>query len=176
MEKVFVFDVESLGLHGEGFSVGGGCYELNGEVLWEFLYATNPEAVIGDDDDRDWVKKNVPKVDYDCFGPLQVRRAFWKEWERAKEMNALMFAECNWPVEANFLRACVNDDLENRKWCGPYPLHDVATFLLAKGFNPMAIYPRLEHELPNHNPLCDARQSMRLLLTANRTYSNHACQ
>ena len=35
----FVFDVESVGLHGEGFAVAGGVYTATGGTLWEFWLA-----------------------------------------------------------------------------------------------------------------------------------------
>ena len=54
----------------------------------------------------------------------------------------MMAAECAWPVEASFLLKCVRDDQEDRTWKGPYPLHDVATLLLAAGMDPMATYTR----------------------------------
>jgi hypothetical protein len=46
---------------------------------------------------------------------------------------------------------------------GPYPLHDLASILLAHGRDPLAKNERLPEELPEHDPLNDARQSARLL-------------
>jgi len=75
-----------------------------------------------------------------------------------------MWADCSWPVEARFLARCVENDFDKREWEGPYPLHEIATVLLLAGKNPSEKFPRQENELPEHNPLNDARQSARLLL------------
>jgi hypothetical protein len=47
---------------------------------------------------------------------------------------------------------------------GPYPLYDISTLLLSRNEDPVGIFSRDETELPKHNPLCDARQSARILL------------
>jgi hypothetical protein len=46
-----------------------------------------------------------------------------------------------------------------------YPLHEVATALLIAGINEKD-HPRLPDELPEHNPVNDARYSARLFLLA----------
>jgi hypothetical protein len=75
-------------------------------------------------------------------------------------------ADCAWPVEARFLARCVNDKPREREWQGPYPLMEIASYLEAAGMDPMKEYDRLPSELPKHNPLCDARQSARMLSMA----------
>ena len=80
-----------------------------------------------------------------------------------------MVADCAWPVEAKFLLQCVADDPLGREWGGPYPLHELATLLLAKGYDPVGDYGRKsELELPKHDPLADAMQSARVLHEAMR--------
>lgn len=91
---------------------------------------------------------------------------FWNVWMTWKKDGALMFAECAWPVEAKFLAMCVGVNYPDSKWDGPYPLHDVASVMFAKDMDPMATYLREPNELPAHDPLADARQSARLLVTA----------
>jgi len=79
-----------------------------------------------------------------------------------------MAAECGYPVETNFLRLCdsfipihgVNE------FEGPYPLHDIASIMLAAGMDPMKTYERLPDESPKHDPLCDVKQSARLMYEA----------
>jgi len=77
-----------------------------------------------------------------------------------------MFVECGWPVEANFLEACIRDYPKTRNWEGPYPMHEIATLMLAAGMDPMGTYERLPEELPAHEPLADVRLSARLLKEA----------
>lgn len=166
MKSFFVFDVESIGLHGEGFAVGGGVYLENGAAQWEFRFACPMVECAGSDEDRVWVRDNIPPIHETHRAPRPMRDAFWAKWEEAKKFGAVMAAECGWPVEANFLRACVADSPEQRKWNGPYPLHEIATVMLAAGLDPLAKYDRTPSELPVHDPMADARQSARLLAAA----------
>ena len=163
----FVFDVESIGLHGEAFAVAGGIY-VEGEEIAAFCVACYPGSAEGNLEDRLWIETNVPPIHANAKSPEDVRNQFWTIWECAKEQHPgiLMAAECGWPVEARFLAACVDDDPQPRRWAGPYPLHDVASFMLAAGMDPMATYERNENELPAHNPLVDVRLSARLLFRA----------
>ncbi len=166
----FVFDVESVGLHGEGFAVAGGVY-IKGVAQSEFRFCCPIEEAEGQDSDREWVKNNVPVMEETHRTPRGVRQAFWAEWEKAKNnySDVTMAGECIWPVEASFVEACVQQDRENRNWGGPYPFHEIASFMAAAGMDPMAPYDREESEKPAHEPLADARQSARLLATALRT-------
>jgi hypothetical protein len=167
MMRYMVFDVESVGLHGEGFAVGWVVINPAGIELSSGCIACLPSCAFGYEEGLNWVEANVsiPDDAVRVINSRAVRDAFWKVWMHEKLQGAVLVAECAWPVEARFLIACVEDDLENRTWDGPYPLHDVATHLMARGLDPMAPYPRLENELPAHNPLADARQSARLFLT-----------
>lgn len=166
MKSFFVFDVESIGLHGEGFAVAGGVYLENGAAQWEFCFACDPRDAEGDVDDREWVSKNVPVFEVTHRTPDGVRDAFWGKWLKAKADGATMAAECLWPVEARFVAACVEDDPHGRKWDGPYPFHEISSIMLAAGMEPMKNYERTESEKPAHNPLGDARLSARLLAEA----------
>lgn len=165
----FVFDVESVGLHGEAFAVAGGVY-INGAAQSEFRFCCPLEEAKGDDDDRGWVKANVPALEITHRHPAAVREAFWAEWEKAKKRYPAitMAGECIWPVETGFVSACVQQEIADRKWSGPYPFHEIASVMLAAGMDPMATYDRTESEKPAHEPLADARQSARLLATALR--------
>lgn len=161
----FVFDVESIGLHGEGFAVGYVVVANDGTEI-ESGYAACPSSTAhGDEVDRLWIKDNVlPHLKLPSHDdPAGVRDYFWRAWMSWRP-EALMWADCGWPVEANFLSACVNDDPENRTWEGPYPLSEISTVLATNGLDPLTTYPRLETEEPAHNPLSDARQSARLLI------------
>lgn len=166
MKHVLVFDVESIGLHGEGYAVGATL--LNTETLtreYSFWLACPPEAAKGAKSDRKWIYENVPHIPFTHETPKEVREAFWDQWQRRKAdfPDLVMAAECAWPVEANFLSSCIAGDPEARRFKGPYPLHEIASFMQAAGFDPMATYDRGPDELPKHDPLADARQSARLL-------------
>jgi hypothetical protein len=169
----FVFDVESIGLHGEGFAVGGGVYGDEGNARWEFCFCCPTDTAEGLMEDRKWVENNIPTMEITHRSPLPLRMAFWDQWEKAKEQypNIIMAGECIWPVEANFLSRCIADDAQRLK-TAPYPCHDISSIMLAAGMNPMKTYDRTESEKPVHNPLADARQSARLLSKALRRINN----
>ena len=164
-KSFFIFDVESVGLHGEGFAVAGGVYLDNGAAQWEFSLACPIEECQGDDVGRDWVMANVPILETTHRSPEAMRAAFWELWLKAKMLEADMAVECGWPVEARFLSDCVADD-SRRNWEGPYPLHEIASYMAAAGMDVMKTYERTPSETPPHNPLADARLSARLLAEA----------
>jgi hypothetical protein len=167
-ETFFIFDAESVGLHGEGFAVAGGVYRRDGGVVREFAFHCQPMQAAGVFDDRKWVAHNVTihKTSLLVANPEMVRIFFWGVWMRAKLEGATMFVECGWPVEAAFLEACIKDQPSTRNWDGPYPMHEIASIMLAAGMDPMATYERREDELPAHEPLADSRLSARLLFEA----------
>jgi hypothetical protein len=166
----FVFDVESIGLHGEGYAVGGGVYQSDGTIHGEFLFSCPPSEARGETKNRAWVEKNIPPLAITHPIPEGVRREFWRRLKREREKHPglIICAECLWPVESRFIAQCISDDQHCREFEGPYPFHDIASILLAAGMDPLGTYDRETDELPNHNPLCDARQSARLMRQALR--------
>jgi hypothetical protein len=164
----FVFDVESVGLHGEGFSVGFVVIRPDGSEVCAACYWSDPEDANGTRTGLDWVKANcpIPMVAAPFRTAREVRDAFWSSWQSYKDMGAVLAADVAWPVEARFLIACIDDAPQEREWQGPYPLIDIASVRLAKGMNPLGTESRRDNETPAHDPLNDARQSARLLLEA----------
>lgn len=165
----FIFDVESVGLHGEAFAVAGGIWTIDGKNIHEFAFHTDSwnvnEGIPGD---REWIAKNVSvnEASKPMASQLDLCEAFWLQWERAKDnyKDIVMAVECGWPVEANILEDCIRgENPVSRNYSGPYPLHEIATFMLCAGMDPMATYGRQPEELPAHEPLADARLSARLL-------------
>jgi hypothetical protein len=159
-----VIDVESVGLHGDGFAVAWVVVNRQGERLEEGCLACDPVMACGSEADRRWVRENIPPLPITNPTKHHLRNTFWHAWRSWAERGAVMVADCAWPVEANFLSACVRLNYAEREWQGPYPLHDLATLLLASGADPLAITERREDELPAHHPLMDARQSARQLV------------
>lgn len=161
-----VFDVESMGLYGTGFSVGYVFTTKDGRIIEEGLWATNRNTMWASDNDKDWVENNVPHIPITHETYKELCESFWALWVRLKHMypDMTIWADCSFPVEAAFLMDCVTYDEINRKWHAPYPLHELATLLFIKGKNATQHFPRNPDELPMHNPLCDARQSARILI------------
>jgi hypothetical protein len=72
------------------------------------------------------VAENVPPLEVTSPTKQHLRNTFWHEWRRWADQGAVLVADCAWPVEANFLSACVKLNHAEREWQGPYPLHDLA--------------------------------------------------
>ena len=170
-----MFDVESVGLHGEAWAFGYVVVDQDGAEMECGKAACWLDNAVGLIDDRIWVRQHCPDAVESttpgarppaCTGPAELRAAFWSAWTRWGEKGAIMVADCSWPVEARFLAACIDVDPDERRWLGPYPLHDVATARLCANLDPLATVGRLPTEEPAHDPLADARQSARLFLEA----------
>jgi len=132
-----MFDVESNGLVGEGFAVGAVVAETKSCVILEKFEVRGPceEPV-------QWVKENVlPQLDagglnLTHYSLPSLRSAFW-DWLQEKKSEGLpIWGDFGVPVEANFLLACVADNLEKREWHLPYPLHELGTLMLTAGIDP----------------------------------------
>jgi len=158
--NIAIFDVESVGLHGEGFAVSLVLAD-NLTETWSVTWACLPNQSMGTPEDFKWVQEHVqypPDTIWLGF-PQQVRTCFWQKWLELREQKYLLCSDVTWPVEANFLSACVKDNLSERNWTGPYPLIDV-NVLYRLGDPPRLRLP--EHQ-PEHDPLADCRHSLRQL-------------
>ena len=162
MSIFFCVDIESIGLHGEGFAVGYVVVDSLGTEIESATFACPPDAARGTDSDRAWVTQHVPPLSPTHATPREVRAAFWQRWLHWSALGAQMVADCAWPVEARFLAACVDDHGADAAWQGPYPLLDVSALATALGLDPRAAGDRLADELPQHDPLADARHCARL--------------
>lgn len=167
---LFVLDVESIGLRGEGFAAGFVVMHEDGRILTEHLLSCEPDAAGAWHDgqeSRAWVRENCPALNPQFAKPADLRTAFWREWAVWQRTGAVMLADCPYPVESRFLEQCIADNSERARQA-PYPLLDVGSVLYAAGMDPVGTYDRQPAELPKHDPLADARQSARLLLEALR--------
>lgn len=164
-----VFDVESVGLHGMDFAVGFVVVNGYGIEIQHGLMACEVNETFGTQASLEWCSKNIPNIPVTHSCPKDMREAFWTQWICWKERGALLVADCAWPVEARFLIKCVDESPEAREWHGPYPLIDVGSVLLAKRKDPLQKFERYANELPEHNPLADAKQSARIFVDAINT-------
>ncbi len=160
---LMVIDVESIGLHGEGFAVAWQvATSSHADVLAQGLWACPPEAAAGSAPDRAWVAAHLPVLPVNCPDPSAVRQHFWADWLHWRQQGAWMLADCAWPVEARFLNDCIRDGAPDAGQFGPWPLLDLA---LARALWPeltTLAQQRLPDELPVHDPRADVRQTLRL--------------
>lgn len=155
-KTLMVFDVESIGLYGEGFAVGLVVIDRESKTVTDQAYLACPtDAAQGTPEDREWVEKNIvpylppPKLAI----TRQVREEFWRLYRRigGGYKDCSIWADCGYPVEDGFMRTCIHDNLSARKWNGPYPLQEIATVRTALGLDPTLAYQLPEDK--RHNPL-----------------------
>ena len=161
---IAIFDCESVGIHGESFAVSL-VLAKNLEEVWHITWACLPNEAMNQSssgaDDFKWVKEHIrlPADTIYLGNPYQVRSQFWAKWLELREEKCLLCSDVTWPVETNFLTACIQDNPGPHNWLGPYPLIDV-NVIHRLGDPPRT---RLPEHLPEHDPLCDARHSLRQL-------------
>lgn len=155
-----IFDVESVGLHGEGFAFSMVVTSSLQEVQ-HLTVACQPDEVMGYSDDLAWVKQHVtyPPDTIWLKTTREVRSVFWGEWLRLNNLKYKLCADVSWPVESNFLSACVRDNRSVRQFAGPYPLIDLSTLFMLGDLSKHQT--RLPEHMPEHNPLADCRHSLR---------------
>lgn len=171
--KFLVIDVESIGLHGEGFAVGAVTLDSgSGQITAVCEYWCPPCCCEGTALNRTWVEENVTRSPWHISegfpSSASMRAAFWDLFLFYKKTGHVLAADCPWPVEANFLSRCLVE-AGSGDFSGPYPFVDIASVLLAAGRDPLGSRERMLNELPAHNALNDARQSARLLHEALRS-------
>lgn len=159
-----VFDVESIGLHGEGFAVAWLVLDvLTHATLESETHDCPADLAKGSTTDRAWVAANIPALKTNCASPSEVRAHFWGAWLRWRAQGAWLVADCAWPVETNFLSACVQDAGPDAHFLGPLPLYDLTALALFCKVDSPNQPARLGDELPEHDPAADARHTARML-------------
>ena len=162
--KYFSFDVETDGLYGEPFAIAAAVVDENGQVMDQFC-----EKCVAPGITDAWTKENcLPFLGEipDCESRAALRKHFWAFYMRYRE-DCVIVADVPYPVEAGMLRRCVEENLEERAFQGPFPLIDVASVLFAKGIDPLV--DRLEYagwQGKRHHPLDDAVASVMCLMKA----------
>lgn len=157
-----VFDVESVGLHGDAFAVAYVVVSPQNGIIDESLFACDMTIAKGTDQAREWCLQNIPALHPTHHCLREMRDAFWNCWMNWQKQGAILVAEAAWPVEARFLNSCVEDDLLNREWNGPHPLFDLTSMQLINHGPPLCSRTRSPENLPEHHPLLDARHSAQL--------------
>lgn len=168
------FDVETNGLYGEAFAVGYVVTTGDGTVIGEGIHHCWYNEAEPDKNDpsprltEEFLTKFVlpAMINADCHTPGEVRGRFFEAWQKAKaDADSIgeplyLVADVAYPCETRFLLQVRNDGEPGE--FSVYPLLDNSTMLIAKGFDPVATLSRRDDELPAHNPLADARQTMRV--------------
>lgn len=124
MTRRMVFDVESIGLHGEGWAVGHVTI-VAGKLMNPVWGYCPPSRAHGTDEGRAWVAEHCPWASgrnktalhtehnlppaHRLDSPEELRAWFWSRWLTEKAMGTQLWVDVGWPVEARFLGQCVED-------------------------------------------------------------------
>ena len=160
--KIFCFDAETDGLYGEVFAIGAVVMNDGGEILDQFSQkCLHPEVT------SQWVRENsLPHLAdiEECESRRLLRENFWNFYMKHRE-GCVIMADVAYPVEADLLRKCVEENLAEREFLGPYPLIDISALFFARGISPdtdRIAFAQAQGK--PHNPLDDAIISARCAL------------
>ena len=133
--KNFYVDAESDGLYGKFLSVAVLVTDENG-VTADRFYA----AVITKEEDiaTPWVRENVfpylKNADTFYSNESELLDAFWNFWLKHKD-DSICISYVGYPVESRLFMTCVMKNMTERAFLGPFPLYDLSTLLVAKGYD-----------------------------------------
>jgi len=161
MAKIISIDAETDGFYGHAFAIGA-VVMSDGYKVAQFQ-GRCPDNIVS----NQWVKDNVlpalQEMDITHSTPEILEEAFWQFWLLYSD-DYDPIAHCASPVETGLFRRCVERDLENRMFLGPFPvMHDVGTLLMLQGHPGDQVDAYNEKYLLNvpfegstHHPLYDA--------------------
>lgn len=166
--RFFIFSVTSVGQYGQPFAVGGGLYQINDgkrNAIDEFNFAIDPHQVGGAQTDIDWVRENVPPLEYTHTSLPSMADAFMEKMEAAIKTGAKIATDLVHPRESHFLFNAVTQHAtaegEIHAPAPTEPVYDIHSIRYGAG---VETFPnRKSDEQPAHDPLMDARYAARLL-------------
>jgi len=164
---LFSFDVETDDLYGETFAFGLTVWDLRTkENVYTLGGFSELDAVTSP-----WCRENIlPHLKETLSGDLihissrrEMREIFWSHYMQWRD-KSIILVDFQSPCEAGFMKQCVMDDLKEREWLGPYPMHDLGSMLAMLNLNPdldRFKYSSCEN-LTKHNPIHDSITSAKV--------------
>jgi hypothetical protein len=148
--KLLSFDLETNGLHGQAFAVGGVLMDSADKTYSEFSARIPIDGKLDE-----WVEKNVlPSI-------LDMCEAFWEWYVKAEPESDYVLVNNGYPVEYRFLLDCQEASLDERYWQHPFPILDLSSLLIMVGHKPLISRTQLLGKLSEtylaHHPLHDAK-------------------
>ena len=163
-DKLVFLDVETDGLYGAFLTVAMIATDGKGNELERAYYGIKREIM---QVTEPWVQENViPKLgDYEeCNTETELLQKAWDFWMKYQK-EAYAVCDVGFPVEAGFLRACVALNEKEAMWKAPFPLVDLSSLLLAKGYDPLVerkeLVPEFEKD-KEHSALYDVEVTVKV--------------
>jgi len=135
-KKIVFFDVETDGLYGSFLTAALIVADWDGNEIERAYYGIKRENMHVTEP---WVKENVlPKLGSyeECESETELLQKTWEFWLKYEE-DAYMVCDVGYPVESRFLQACVALNRAENTGKAPFPLVDLSSLLLAKGYDPL---------------------------------------
>lgn len=144
----FYVDAETDGLYGSFLSVAALVTDEDGNEMERFYMSVDADIKALS---TPWLTTNIlPHLSnaYErCDSEKALLDAFWEFWLKHRE-NAICIAYVQYPVEARLFSRCVEKDRNARAFLAPFPLYDLSTLLLARGYPFDADLPSLVNDEP----------------------------
>lgn len=157
MQKFMFIDAETDGLYGPFLSIAAiVCDEKGNE---ESVFFARRKWIL-EEIQEEWVKEHVlPHLNAPIVfeTELHLLQVFW-EYYRSHD-GCICIGDVIYPVEIRIFEKNVMQNLEERKFQGPYPFLDLSSMLYAKGIDPSIERSKLidTSNYTVHNALDDVR-------------------
>ena len=154
---LFFIDAETDGLYGSFLTVAIIVTDRRCNEIERRYWGISEDSMVITDP---WVKENVIGKfgDYEvCEDEYDLLEKVWTVWKKYRD-KAYVVTDVMHPVESRLFTECARNDLENRKFEGPFPILDLSSILYAKGYNPIADYSDILEEYDKniqHNAMDD---------------------
>lgn len=161
--NIFIVDAETNGLYGEILSIGAMVVDEN-FIEMDYFYG---EVVLEKEEKYDfWVLNNVVpylKNENPFENEFELLEKFWEFWLKYRE-TAYCLADVAYPVEMGVFKKCIEVNENERRFMGPFPLLDLSSFLLAKGYDPLVNRLTLieQEKLNQHHALDDVKMTLEI--------------
>ena len=174
MNKLFVMDAETDGIYGNVLSIAVKVIDSFSEIGWFYgAVKIKKEEIISE-----WVRENV-------FDTLQNAELFFDTEEELLEAFWSFYSEyygeydviCDvpYPVETGIFRRCIEKDKASREKQSPFPIYDLESFLVAKGYDKLTVREKLaKTDLKRHDAMNDVDITIKILRRfSDMDYSYH---
>ena len=154
-KHIFFVDAETDGLYGPFLSVAA--IVTDGSAIKDRFYAALEVKI--DQIESSWVRENVfahlKNAELYFKSENEMLEAFWDFWIKHRS-TAEAIAYVPFPVESRLFERCVRLDVHNREFFGPFPLYDLASVIVSRGFDSDIDMPTFSGlNLPPHDAMND---------------------
>lgn len=151
--KLVFVDAETDGLYGGFLTVALIVTDWNANEFERAYYGIRKENM---DVKEPWVMENVlPRLGAyeECMDETELLKKVWAFWLQY-EQEAYVVCDVGYPVEMRLFEKCVLLNEEQNKWKAPFPMLDLSSILLAKGYEPLTDKEILLEDFSGDNIHC----------------------